>query len=607
MGLTEMFYQEGVELMKKLLTGNEAIAQGAYEAGVRFAAAYPGTPSTEILESLSNYKEIRSEWGTNEKVALETALGASMAGGRAMVSMKHAGLNVASDPLMTLSYMGVDAGLLVVTADDPGQHSSQNEQDNRNYAKFAKIPLLEPSNSQEAKDMVGAALDISEQYDTPVLLRTTTRVAHSKSVVECGDRKEVPIKEYVKNISKRMTVPFFARTWRIKVEERAKKLLSYSEETSLNYIVDNNAELGVVASGVCYWYAQEVFGKNASYLKLGFTWPLPTKKIEEFASRVKKIYVIEENDPYIEEALRILGIPCFGKDIFPFNLEMTPEVIRRSVFGPAPEKKVKPDMSLSLPRPPMLCAGCPHRGFFYELGKKKNVFVSGDIGCYALAFDLPFEAIDFNLCMGASLSAGHGAQKIFSMKPDNKTRVVSTLGDSTFFHTGINSLINVLYNDAPTVNVIMDNRITGMTGHQENPGSGFTAMGDKSAIVDIETVVRAIGFKNVSVINPNDLTQVSKTLDWALALEEPSVIITRWPCVLKKLSESEKIEFEGVFESGYEVHEDTCIGCKLCLKVGCPAVQFDTEKKKSRINADCAGCGVCAQVCPKKAIRKNAA
>lgn len=591
--------------MKKLLTGNEAIARGAYEAGVRYASAYPGTPSTEILENIGLYKDdILAEWAPNEKVALESAIGASMAGARSMASMKHVGLNVAADPLFTLSYTGVNGGLVVVSADEPGQHSSQNEQDNRNYAKAAKIPMLEPSDSQESKDITKIAFEISEKYDTPVLLRMTTRVCHSKGIVECEDRNDVEIKEYVKDINKYMTVPAIARKLRVKVEERQKKLLEFSNLTELNYFEWNETEIGVIASGVSYSYAKEVFGNTASYLKLGFTQPLPTEKIREFCSKVKKVYVIEENDPYIEEHVRMLGFNCHGKDVFPAYGEMLPEVIRQAVFG-----VTKPTVGYEgkevVSRPPTLCAGCPHRGFYYELGKRKNVMMSGDIGCYSLAYAEPYNATDQNICMGASISVGHGAQKVFNMKNDNKMRVVSCLGDSTFFHTGINSLINVIYNKSNTVNVILDNRITGMTGHQENPGSGYTLQGEKTVDIDIEAVVRALGFKNVVVINPNDLKAVKTALDWALSLEEPSVIITRWPCVLKKFSQEDKKEFGNPFKSKCTVDEETCIGCKACIRTGCPALSFDKTNKKANIDENsCVGCEVCLQVCPVKSIGK---
>ena len=591
--------------MKKLLTGNEAIARGAYEAGVRYASAYPGTPSTEILENIGLYKDaILAEWAPNEKVALESAIGASMAGARSIASMKHVGLNVAADPLFTLSYTGVNGGLVVVSADEPGQHSSQNEQDNRNYAKAAKIPMLEPSDSQESKDMTKIAFEISEKYDTPVLLRMTTRVCHSKGIVECDERYDVDIKEYVKDINKYMTVPAIARKLRVKVEERQKKLLEFSNLTELNYFEWNETEIGVIASGVSYSYAKEVFGNTASYLKLGFTQPLPTEKIREFCSKVKKVYVIEENDPYIEEHVRMLGFNCHGKDVFPAYGEMLPEVIRQAVFG-----GTKPTVGYEgkevVSRPPTLCAGCPHRGFYYELGKRKNVMMSGDIGCYSLAYAEPYNATDQNICMGASISVGHGAQKVFNMKNDNKMRVVSCLGDSTFFHTGINSLINVIYNKSNTVNVILDNRITGMTGHQENPGSGYTLQGEKTVDIDIEAVVRALGFKNVVVINPNDLKSVKTALDWALSLEEPSVIITRWPCVLKKFSQEDKKEFGNPFKSKCTVDEETCIGCKACIRTGCPALSFDKTNKKANIDENsCVGCEVCLQVCPVKSIGK---
>ncbi len=591
--------------MKKLMTGNEAIARGAYEAGVRYASAYPGTPSTEILENIALYKDdMTAEWATNEKVAFEAVVGASMAGARAIASMKHVGVNVAADPLFTVAYTGVYGGLVLVSADEPGQHSSQNEQDNRNYAKAAKIPMLEPANSQESKDMTKLAFEISEKYDTPVMIRMTTRVCHSKAIVECQEREEREIIPYKKDINKFVTVPAIARKLRVKVEERQKKLLEFSNTTELNFIEWNDTEVGVITSGVCYSYAKEVFGDSVSYLKLGFTQPLPAEKIKEFCSKVKKVYVIEENDPYIEEQVKVLGFDCLGNGVFPPYGEMLPEVIRNVVFGEA-MPTVNYDEKEVVARPPVLCAGCPHRGFYYELGKRKNVMVSGDIGCYSLAFAEPYNATDQNICMGASISVGHGAQKVFDMVENNKMRVVSCLGDSTFFHTGINSLINVAYNKSNTVNVILDNRITGMTGHQENPGSGYTLQGEKTDDLNIEAIVRALGFKNVVVINPNDLAAVKHALDWALSLDEPTVIITRWPCALKKFSPEDKEEFKGAFTEKFSVNRDKCIGCKACIRTGCPAISFDKEAKKSIIDYNaCVGCTVCSQVCPVKAIGK---
>ena len=591
--------------MKKLMTGNEAIARGAYEAGVRYASAYPGTPSTEILENTALYKEnILAEWANNEKVALEAAIGASMAGARALAAMKHVGVNVAADPLFTFAYTGVYGGLVLVSADEPGQHSSQNEQDNRNYAKAAKIPMLEPADAQESKEFTKLAFELSEKYDAPVLLRMTTRVCHSKGIVECNDREEREIIPYKKDINKFVVVPAVAKKLRVKVEERQKKLLEFSNTTELNFIEWNDTKVGVISSGVCYSYAKEVFGDSVSYLKIGFSQPLPTEKIKEFCSKVEKVYVIEENDPYIEEQVKVLGFNCLGKDVFPPYGEMLPEVIRQSVNG-----EILPTLNYDekevVPRPPVLCAGCPHRGFFHQLGKRKNVMVSGDIGCYSLAFAEPYNAMDQNICMGASISVGHGAQKVFDMVNDNKMKVVSVLGDSTFFHTGINSLINVAYNKSNTVNVILDNRITGMTGHQENPGSGYTLQGEKTEELSIEAIVRALGFKNVVIINPNDLTAVKNALDWALSLDEPSVIITRWPCALKKFSPEDKEEFKDLFTDKYSVDHEICIGCKACIRTGCPAISFDIETKKSTIDYNaCVGCSVCSQVCPVKAIGK---
>jgi indolepyruvate ferredoxin oxidoreductase alpha subunit len=592
--------------MKKLLTGNEAIARGAYEAGVKYASAYPGTPSTEILENVATYKgDILAEWAPNEKVALEAVIGASIAGARAMASMKHVGVNVAADPLFSFAYTGVNGGMVLITADEPGQHSSQNEQDNRNYAKFAKIAMLEPSDSQECKDMVKDAFDISENYNIPVLIRMTTRVCHSKGIVECGDRKEVAIKEYVKDIKRFLTVPAHARVMRADLEGRLQELQEFSNNTSLNYIEWNDKKVGVIASGGCFSYAKEVFGDAVSYLKLGFTHPLPTEKIKEFCRQVEKIYIIEENDPYIEEQVRILGFDCFGKNLFPSFGELTPDVIRKVVYGQE-NPAIDFDADKVVPRPPTLCAGCPHRGFFYELGKRKNVMVSGDIGCYTLGFAEPYNAMDQNVCMGAGISIGHGAQQVFNMK-ENSMRVVAVLGDSTFFHTGINSLLDVTYNKSNTVTVILDNRITGMTGHQENPGSGYTLQGMETIQVDIEKMVSACGIEHLVVVNPNDLNAIKNALDWALSQNEPSVIITRWPCVLKKFSKQDKEEFKGAFTTRCTIDAEKCIGCRICLKTGCPAVSFDKTSKKASIGLDCVGCEVCLQVCPKQAIQKGEA
>ena len=592
--------------MKKLMTGNEAIARGAYEAGVKYASAYPGTPSTEILENIALYKgDIKAEWATNEKVALEAVAGASIAGARSVASMKHVGLNVAADPLFTIAYTGVNGGLVIITADEPGQHSSQNEQDNRNYAKASKIPMLEPSTSQEAKDMFKEAFEISEKFDTPVLYRLTTRLCHSKGIVECEERKEVGIKEYIKNASKYVTVPANSRLLRVKVEERMKKLAEFSNTTELNYMELNDTKIGVIVSGMCVNFAKEVFGKEVSYLKLGFTFPLPDEKIKEFASKVDKIYVIEENDKFIEDHVKSLGVECYGKDVFPAYGEMTPDVIRKAVYGKTFES-LETDEELLVPRPPTFCSGCPHRGLFYELGKRKDVVITGDIGCYTLGFAEPYNAMDCVVCMGASLGSGHGAQQVFNMVEGNKKRVVGVLGDSTFFHTGINGLLDVIYNKGNSISIILDNRITGMTGHQENPGSGYTLQGEVTTEVSIEAVVRACGVKNVRVVNPNNLEEVNEALDWAFDLDEASVIITRWPCALKKFSPQDIEEFNKPFTNKCKIEEDLCIGCKKCTRTGCPAISYDKSIKKATIDRNqCLGCEICLQVCPKEAIVKE--
>ncbi len=591
--------------MKKLMTGNEAIARGAYEAGVRFAAAYPGTPSTEILENLSTYEEICAEWAPNEKVALESVIGACFAGARSLASMKHVGVNVAADPLFTWGYTGVNAGGVLITADEPGMFSSQNEQDNRNFAKAAKLAMFEPADSQECLDMLKASYELSEEYDTPVLMRLTTRVCHSKSIVELHDRDEVAMKEWTKNPQKYVTLPVHSRALRIKVQERLDSLCDYSENTPFNKAELSNTKIGVIASGVCYYYAKEAFGEEASYLKLGFTNPLPSNMIKDFCSKFDKVYILEENDPYIEEHVRALGIECYGKDVFPKWGEMTADVVRNAIKNENLDK-VDFDRDKLIARAPSFCAGCPHRGFFYKLGKRKDIMISGDIGCYTLAATGPYYAMDTTICMGGSIRVGHGAQRVFNMGDTGK-RVVTVLGDSTFFHTGINSLINTIYNNSNTVNVILDNRITGMTGHQQNPGSGFNAKEEPTTMIDIETVVKALGVKHIFVIDPNNLNEVDETINKCLAIkDEPSVIITRWPCVLKKFSEADLEEFENLFATKNKVDENICIGCKACLGTGCPSLQFHKDVKKVSINPDlCVGCDVCSQVCPVKAISKE--
>lgn len=592
--------------MKKLLTGNEAVVQGAYEAGVTYACAYPGTPSTEILENIAAYKEeITAEWAPNEKTALESSIGACYAGARSLAAMKMVGVNVAADPLFSFSYSGVNGGLVLVSADDPGMHSSQNEQDNRYYAKFAKLAMLEPSNSQECLDMIKEAYEISEKFNTPILFRMTTRVCHSKSLAEAGGkRNNIDKKTYVKNLQKYDLVPAVSRVLHMKVEERLKALEKFSNETSMNYIEWNNKEIGIISAGVAYEYAKEIFGDSASYLKLGFTYPLPMEKIKQFAAQVKTLYVIEELEPFMEEQIKAAGIACIGKEKLPVLGELNPDIVAKVLLNK--ENSLIPyDDSIVANRPPTLCAGCPHRGFFYELAKRKNIMISGDIGCYGLGGAEPLLAKDMSVCMGASISVGHGAQQTFS-KFQDEHRVFATIGDSTFFHTGVNSLMHIAYNQSKTITCILDNRITGMTGHQENPGTGYTLQGKPTKIVDIPELCKAIGIEHIRVINPNDLKEVNETFDWALSLDEPSVIITRWPCVLKKQSSEDKDEF-GDYRSSCEVDPNKCIGCKACIKTGCPALRFDKPTKKVKIDAaQCIGCGVCQQVCPVKAIAKVA-
>ncbi len=589
--------------MKKFMTGNEAVARGCYEAGVAYAAAYPGTPSTEILENVADYKaDIIAEWAPNEKVALESAIGASLAGGRALAAMKHVGVNVAADPLFTIAYTGITGGLVLVSADDPGCHSSQNEQDNRYYAKFAKIACIEPSDSQESLDFIKAAFDISEQFDVAVLYRMTTRVCHSKSLVELGERTAKDVIPYVKQPNKFIAAPANAKILHTVVEDKLVKLEAFSNETPLNRIEWNDKKIGIITSGVAYTYAKEVFGDSVSYLKLGFTFPLPMAKIRDFASQVETLYIIEELEPFIEEQLKAVGIPCIGKEKIPRCGELNPDIIGKALLG-IERKTLEVPTDKVVGRPPTLCAGCPHRGFFYTLSKKKNVVITGDIGCYTLGAAEPLNATDSVICMGASISMGHGAKKVFDKFNVDK-KVVSVIGDSTFFHTGVNSLIDVAFNRGNTVTVILDNRITGMTGHQQNPGTGFTLTEDPTNQIDIPALVSAIGIQHIVTVNPLNLDEMNKAIDDAFAFEGASVIITRWPCVLKKFSDQDYKEFDLSKKTCY-VDVDACKGCKVCTKTGCPAISFDKNTKKASIDANmCVGCTVCLQSCPFKAIKK---
>ena len=511
--------------MKELLTGNEAIARGAWEAGVVVCTAYPGTPSTEITENAAKYDEMYAEWSPNEKVALEVGLGASIAGARTLVSMKHVGVNVAADPLFTLAYTGINGGLVLVSADDPGMHSSQNEQDNRYFGKAAKIPVLEPSNSQEAKDFTKLAYELSEKYDTPVMLRPTTRVAHSQSLVELEERQNVGVKDYTKDTLKYVMIPAYARLRHVAVEARLEELKKYAEVSPINRIEWNDKKIGIITSGITYQYVKETV-KDASVLKLGMTFPLPAKLIREFSQGVDILYVIEELEPFIEDFVKSLGIDIVGKELFPNIGEILPETINEKLLG----KYLNPAPVLNTPvRPPVLCPGCPHRGLFYVLNKLK-VTVTGDIGCYTLGSLAPLNSIDTTICMGASIGTAIGMEK--ARGKDFARNLVAIIGDSTFIHSGITGLIDVVYNKATTTTIILDNRITGMTGHQQNPTTGYTIKGEPTKEVNLELLVKAIGIDRITVIDPFDVDNLERIIKEELAAEEPSVIITRRKCAL---------------------------------------------------------------------------
>ncbi len=582
--------------MKEILSGNEAIARGAYEAGCLVACAYPGTPSTEILESAVKYKEIDSSWAPNEKVALEVAIGASFGGGRSLCTMKHVGVNVAADPLFTLSYTGVRGGLVLVVADDPEMHSSQNEQDSRHYARFAKVPMLEPSDSQECKDFIRLAFELSEQYDTPVMLRSCTRISHGKSIVDLGERvTDLPLPKLEKNPSKLVMLPGNARVRHPLVEEMLLTLSRDGSSMSINRSEMRDKSIGVITSGVCYQYVREVM-PNASTLKLGMVNPLPKELIREFAAQIDKLYVVEELDPFIEDQVKAMGISVVGKELTSLCGELTPGRLRRA-FG-LPQGTVTEAEKLP-GRPPNMCPGCPHRGVFLVLNQLK-AYVTGDIGCYTLGFLPPLSAMDTCVCMGASIGMANGVTKV--VPDEEKKKVVAVIGDSTFLHTGINGLMDMVYNNSPATVVILDNSITAMTGRQDNPASGFTLMDSPTSAINLPLLCKSLGVKNIRIINPLDLEETRRVLVEEMERPETSVIITNKPCVL--------IKREDVFQKGsvYCVDSEKCSGCRTCLKVGCPAIAWipaDDGSKKGKAHIDpllCNGCDVCRQLCKFDAI-----
>jgi indolepyruvate ferredoxin oxidoreductase alpha subunit len=596
--------------MKEIMQGNSAIARGAWEAGVKVAAAYPGTPSSEILKEIAdNYPEIYAEWSPNEKVAVEVASGAAIAGARSLAAMKHVGMNVAADPFMTLAYTGVKGGMVIVIADDPNVHSSQNEQDSRNWARFAKVPMLEPADAQECMDFTKISFDISEEFDTPVLLRTETRVAHSDSPVELGARVEskIQMKLDPKEASKYVMIPGNVRERRKFIEERMRKLEAYADEFKYNVMEINDPNVGVITSGVSYLYTKEVFPEY-SYLKLGMVWPLPKKMIAEFFKKVKKVIVVEELDPFLETEIRALGYWVFhGKDVIPNMFELNPEIVEKALLGKkykAPKVRVKPEDLAR--RPPNMCAGCSHRPLFYAL-KKLGAFVFGDIGCYTLATAPPLQALHTTVCMGAGVGQAHGALK--AMGDAGLGKIVAVLGDSTFLHSGITGLMDAVYNKGTSTTIVLDNRITGMTGHQEHAGTGFTLSQEPTNMIDYEALAKALGVKHIRKIDPYNIKETMQVVKEEMDRAEASLVLcTDSPCIMLK---REKRKFPAPF---YTVSMDTCRGCKVCLEIGCPAISWqegegkttDGHKRKGTVyinKEQCVGCEVCVQVCKFEAIQ----
>ena len=574
--------------MKKLMIGNEAVARGIYEAGVQVVSSYPGTPSTEITEFSAKYDEMHCEWAPNEKVAMETAFGASLAGVRSACAMKHVGLNVAADPLFTLSYTGVNGGLLICVADDPGMHSSQNEQDSRHYAIAAKVPMLEPADSAESLFFAKAAFDLSEEFDTPVILRMCTRIAHSQSIVELGVREEKVRIAYEKKAAKNIMMPANAKHRHPIVEERTKKLIAFAEDCPFNKVEMGGTGMGIITSGTCYQYVKEIFGDSVSVLKLGLVNPLPVNLIKDFAAKVDRLVVIEELDGIIETHCKNLGLVCEGKELFTPLGEYSQKSIAK-VFGLEEKAGFAPETAIPV-RPPVMCAGCPHRGLFYTLSKNK-VTVMGDIGCYTLGAQKPLDALDAVLCMGASVSGLHGFNK--ALAGDNM-KTCAVIGDSTFMHSGITGLVNIAYNDSHSLVIILDNSITGMTGHQQNPTTGYNIKGDPAAKIDLEALCRAVGIKRVRVVDPYDLKACDTAIKEELAADEPSVIISRRPCVLLKSVKA---------KPPVKIDKDKCRSCKMCMKIGCPAISM--VDGKAHIDATlCVGCGVCEQLCAFGAIEE---